>query len=567
LIGSGSKITSPTQRWISALPWLTAAVPFLVIAYGGFPAGDDWQFELTRIAAYAQALGDRQWPPFWAPHLYGGYGSPAFLFYGQVFVALASAAGTIAGSHGLGFLLALALSSAAAVWFLQLTAAELNGGVTARAAGRVAVYAFLLNPYPLADLLRRNAAAEYCALCVAPLAIGGLWLRRRDPWRGVIWLALGFALVSMTHVLVASALCALLLPLEIALMCHRSAAGTRWIRLGQLGLAAGLALALSAFAWLPALVLSPLIRSDDLLAGKFDWRLQFQGHAPWLGGEQGYGAGLLPLLAAGAACFAIAGRSRAPRDPAASLPILALLGGCALLVFIETPLAMPLWEHLPLLAYFQFPWRFMGPLALGSALLASCAFATLTQSISERRRAQLELLIASVCALNALPTLQRAHLVPWAEVAAFERRLEPSSERALLMTSTVGDEYLPRAAQRSGIARSASAEPIPSASPNLRIALRLDTPRELVLDVRADRDAELCLARWSFPFWSVRVDDAPQPITACRNQTLRVAIPAGKHHVVARLTSPTVRRVGLGISLLGLIIVIAWLTALRRRAR
>jgi hypothetical protein len=499
-----------SERWLSIVPWLAAAAPFAVIACRGFPAGEDWKLELTRIAAYSQALADGQTPPYWAPYLYGGYGSPVFLFYGQVFLVLASTV-VAASSHGQGFVIALAVSSAIGLWSLQRTAAELGSGPAARASGRVAAYLFLLNPYVLADALLRNAAAEYCALCLAPLALYGFWLRERDPLRGMLWLAVGVALVMMTHVLVASALLLMLGPPALVAL-HRN--GARWQLLGQLGVGCSLGLVLSAFAWLPALRLGSLIRSEDLISGKFAWRLHFQTASEWFGGGRGYSAGVLPLLAAGAAWLAL---RRATPTRAGSDPISGLLAALALLIFVQTPLAIPLWEHLPLLAYFQFPWRFMGPLALASALLASCAFARLTQSFPARRRIQIELLIAAVCALNALPIFPRMRAVAWPEVARFENVLMRENQRGLLLTGTVGDEYLPRDAQRSGIARSAIEEPITSASTGMRIALRRDHPRELVLDVRADRDGEVCLARWAFPFWTVTVDHALQPITACRN--------------------------------------------------
>ena len=73
--------------------WVVAAavvVSCLPLRYG-FPYGHDWIFELVRVAEYKHALSAGQYPPFWADNLYGGYGSPIFLFYAPLFMLVASA--------------------------------------------------------------------------------------------------------------------------------------------------------------------------------------------------------------------------------------------------------------------------------------------------------------------------------------------------------------------------------------------------------------------------------------------------------------------------------------------
>src|SRR5512139_3453195 len=71
---------------LGALPWLAAALACAPLL-GGFPRGHDWTFELVRAAEYRAALAAGQWPPWWAENLYGGYGSPIFLFYAPLYAA------------------------------------------------------------------------------------------------------------------------------------------------------------------------------------------------------------------------------------------------------------------------------------------------------------------------------------------------------------------------------------------------------------------------------------------------------------------------------------------------
>ena len=538
---------------LASLPWLAGAVPFLWIAAHGFPAGDDWQLELTRIAAYRQAWADDQWPPFWAPRLYAGYGSVLFLCYGQLFLALASAV-SFAGSFAASFIGALALATGVAVWALQRMVSAAVGGDatdTRTASARVAVYVALLNPYLITDLCLRNAAAEYTALCLTPLALLGLWTRSS---RAGVALSAGIAVVIVTHSLVALTLALLLSALALDAL-RRTHDRRNWLlpRAGG-GL---LGLALSAFFWWPLFEITPLIRREDLVTGKFSFHGQLQGLGEIFAFSNPYSPGSVPLLAAGAAVCAIGRGGRG-----SALWVLLLLFGA--LLALQTPAAYPLWEWLPGLAYFQFPWRFNGPLALVSALLASLSFAPLAAAWPARRRVLLELAILCLCLASAGLQLGRTHWASFQEVERFEQLLEPKAMARTLLTATVGDEYLPRAARRSAIMRPAAVAPVTAATDGLRIGIKTLEPRFMAFTVRAERTSELCLARWAFPFWRVRVDDEVQPISACASGVLRVQVPQGKHRVVCELRMPRARVYGLWISACALLTWIVWWRRARR---
>jgi hypothetical protein len=183
---------------------------------------------------------------------------------------------------------------------------------------------------------------------------------------------------------------------------------------------------------------------------------------------------------------------------------------------------------------------------------------------------RVEVLVFCAGLLSILPQLARMQGIDRAQLAAFERMLEPNTLSRLRVTSTVGDEYLPRTARPDAIERPASGEPVVSASPGLRIAIRRDEPRELAFDVATPPAAdggELCLARWGFPFWETRVDDRPQPAQTCAAGQLRVQFTPGKHHLTVSLPMPGARRLGLIISALAcLALTVAFALPRRRRA-
>jgi hypothetical protein len=135
------------------------------------------------------------------------------------------------------------------------------------------------------------------------------------------------------------------------------------------------------------------------------------------------------------------------------------LVAAAALLFLTTRASTPLWETLPGLPLFQFPWRMLGPLALATALAAALAFAAFFEHASARRRVVAEVAVFALCVFNALPVLTRVEPLP--EVARGLDWLAPAAVRRGNQSVTVGDEYLPRGADPSVWRRdAASPQPV-----------------------------------------------------------------------------------------------------------
>ncbi|HEY2732549.1 MAG TPA: hypothetical protein VGI70_01120, partial [Polyangiales bacterium] len=363
---------------MKTLPWIAAALPWCFIVWIGAPRGHDLPLELIRLAEYQRALRDLQLPPYWATHLYAGFGSPIFLFYGHVCLLLASLLAWIAGSLVIGLLLALSLATLIAVIGLQGAGSSWSASSQPSAAGRVASYLFVLNPYLIGDAFLRNASAEYVALCGMPIGLYGLALTAREPRRALRFLAIGTAWVSAAHNL--SALSWLAIASALIFVDSDRSARLRRVE----GLAFGIALA--AFAWLPALRWKPLIQSEQLLTGKFDFHSKFLAWSNMFG-DHFASVGPLPLMAAVLALIALR-RATAP-ERTLMQRLLALAVGT---IVLQMRVSIPLWEHSGVLPYFQFPFRFMGPFALVTALLGGLAFARITDRFRSRTRRLLELL-------------------------------------------------------------------------------------------------------------------------------------------------------------------------------
>ncbi|MGC8838902.1 MAG: 6-pyruvoyl-tetrahydropterin synthase-related protein [Anaerolineae bacterium] len=341
----------------------------------GYFVSHDGLLHFYRFLGLDRAVQAGAFLPRWFPDFAFGYGQPVLNFYGP----LAYYFGQVFRPLGLGLVGAAkgayALGAVTAGLGMYLWARRAFGGrqVPAAAAALAYVYA----PYHLADLYVRGALAELWAMAWVPWCLWSLTglLLDREPVYLVVSVGTLAALV-LTHSL------SLLVfgPVLLAYGLLLSRQGGRRSLLWGLSTAA-LALTLSAFYWLPALVESRFVG----LGG---------------GGSAGYREHLAPLWsvvspsfpyryfpeqptvaehpvglvqAAVAALGALVCCLRRPRAlgplfrPTLALTALAAFGGA----FMATTASLPVWRACePVLSLLQYPWRFQALTALGTAFLA-----------------------------------------------------------------------------------------------------------------------------------------------------------------------------------------------------
>lgn len=297
------------------------------------------------------------------------------------------------------------------------------------AAAAIAVVLFSLHPYLLADKWIRNANAEFAALALLPgVLIGAVAV---EPRRRFWWTSICLTLVILAHNIVA--LVAITLVFAIALSVHRSLRAMIPVLAGALA-----ALAATAFFWIPAMTLQPLIRTEDLLTGKFDFHGQFPKLAALVWPTDFYSGGWLTPILAAVVLFAALASSTGARHVARAFGVAAL--AC---LFAMLPLSTWFWETLPLLRFAQFPWRFMGPLAV---LLAAGAALALPPDLRFRWRLAALSGVLLVAVLNALPAMRQYEALAPEFTGRVEPALTPEGIRSRDLRTTVADEYLPRGA-------------------------------------------------------------------------------------------------------------------------
>lgn len=557
---------------ILALFLLPALLPLL--QGGGLPCTHDNDLYYYRILALKDAF-DHGWLfSRWIPNLALGYGTPFFNFREPIPNLL----GALLYACGLSLPLTLGLVYAASLLAAGLGAYALARDLWGEYAGWVTGAAYALGPYLLVDALRRGNLPESVALALLPwllLAFRRLMLTgRRGPFAAATAL---LAALFLSHNITALLFAPFLGGYALLLAwLHRDRRHYGWAFL-----AVGLALALTAWFWLPALLeqdtvqlyLARTTRNNDFHYNFITWAemlltVSTVARPDLLNPPMRIFLGL-PQVGLAALGLAV-GLRRWRREIERRAVALFLTGIALFYLWLGTSTSVGLWERLPLLSFVQFPWRLVGRALLPAALLAGVSFPTPASGCqSATRRWLLPVLLALLvisawpetrppkgfCPLEPHPTMARlydfeqggalgldnegSYLPIWVEQRPTNLTLAQAFSAGML------PERLERAALPPG------AEVVAAEYGSLRAVVTVQTPEPFT-------------ARWLtfyYPGWQARIDGvpvavAPETVTGM----LTFSVPAGLHEITVDFVETPLRRaadfVGVGAVALWLLVIL-----------
>lgn len=570
------------QRFTMALPsaviatglsgtLLLAAQPLLA---GRLPWRTDGLLHLYRLAQLERAWQAGILYPRWLPDLGFGFGFPLFNYYAPLSYYL------LLPVRWLGLPLAAALRSGYLLALLTLAlgiylwARDLWGQAAGLAAAAAAVYA----PYILYNAHHRGALPELWGLAWLSLAFWA-WLRlaRRPGPLSLVFATLCCAALLLSHNILAFVGIPLLAGYTLFLSRDEARPSLRFLLLPF-----GLGLGLSAFFWLPAFWEKELVQIGRLTdSANFFYGNNFLTWRELVAWPQTADPALVnPSIPLGLGIPQLAlallswlspktGAGERSLSPATSAHRFIFSLGCLLLVSMTLPFSRPIWEHLPLLPFVQFPWRFLGPASLLLALLAGAGAARL----ATHHWLGLPAVIAALTVF-ALTWLFPSPYQPPVELTPVDTiRFEATT--GALGTTSAGD-YLPVAVER--LPSADTLLPFYEAAAPDYIIPRLDSTSlpagTAVTDARYGlTQASLSLItaeptpihfHWFyFPGWQARLDGESIPVYAdTPHGLLTVAVPAGQHTLHVYFGDTTLRRWAWVISLFtlaGFVCLIIWL--------
>ncbi|NCF65688.1 MAG: hypothetical protein GWP61_06930 [Chloroflexi bacterium] len=570
---------------------LIAIWPFLSRA--SLPEGTDAELHIFRLAELSYLLRGGEIFPRWAPNFYHGYGYPIFNFYAPltyylgIVPELTPWADAVAAVKVV-FILGLLLGGFGMYGFVRD-----NWG---RRAGYVAAAVFLYAPYiQYIDPLVRGVLPETFSFGVFAVALWALDRLRRTggrwPWLISVLLV---AAVILSHNLMGLLFFGLLvawatwlLIFEYRTASERRLFGWRLFPALLLGLGVAAAFWLPVFLERDAVNLNTLIGQQDnydfhthflslremlspslLLdwgATEPDFRFNL-GIAQWLLG----GLGLVLLLAR---------KVRQGRHLAFFAVALVVL------LFMMLPMSTIIWETIPFLPFFQFPWRLLGAVAAMLAILAGAGTVALSDllwpSASEEqdagaknrlkdKRAWLAAVLVAFPIILGLPLSQPRPWPDFGEVNHLRMTLIENTGRWLGTTSTA--DYVPATVDTIPSRKGSVVAPFAVGRPPDRVnyatlpdgaTVETKTVRPLLTrySVNTPKPMPLRLYQFDFPGWQARVDGQPVEKELGRPEGfLIIPVPAGEHVVEVEFGSTPARNLAWAISLFSLAVMalIAW---------
>ncbi len=347
--------------------------------------GGDSPFLLVRLNQLVAGLRAGAFPVRWMPDAAYGLGYPFFAFYAALPYYLAASLCLLGWSPILAIQVIQALGFVAAAAAMALLAHRV---LKRPAAVVLAVVAYTLAPFHLVNVyVRGDSLSEFYAFIFYPLLFWALLRLHEQPSpQNVAWLAFSYGGLALTHNLSAVMFTPFVALYAVYLLFRkglpRSGQGralwnrARWMLGGGL-----LGLALSATLWLGVLGGMDAVwmgnkpiqttgffgyeghfRGVNLVqpALAFDYEVE-AGHTPF---AMGMVQAILTLL--GLVLVAVGWLRGADWRHTVFWT-----GGLILSTLLITPLARPLWAHLPVLSLVQFPWRFLSVQAFFGALVVA----------------------------------------------------------------------------------------------------------------------------------------------------------------------------------------------------
>lgn len=562
-----------------ALPWLAllllcvvAVTPLLYAEKT--PCTHDGGLHYFRVAAIRHAVEQGLLFTRWLPDLAFGYGFPFFNYRapGSYYLPL--------GFHLIGLPLPLALNL---VYVLSLAGSAAGAYVLAKdlfgpQAGFVAAVAYAYAPYQFLNALVRGNAPESMALALMPFI---LWAFRRLALEGRRrWFLASTGLLStlyLTHNISSLLFTPLLMTYLIVLWWVYRRRG-HW---RPVILALTLALGMTAFFWLPALAEKKDVQLHLTQSNRNnDFRYNFLSLAEIFAPPKPFDTSLMnppPRIRLGLVQVVLAlsglvatglqvcktaseqaGKSASrqvckwasPRERWVVSGFFAVTAG--LMLFMSTRVSLWIWEHVPLLPFVQFPWRFVGRAALPLALLAGAFAHYVLRFTAYVSRVAYCVIIAAIV-LAAFPATYPptgycpAKLYPTiADVHRFER------ESGMVGVDPVG-AYFPRWVQKrpkgSPLEKQyAGEDAVPrfdsTALPEGATVLEADYgPNRARVVVESPRAFQARYLSFHFPGWEAHVDGDRAPITPSDPEGLiTFDVPAGRHELTVRFGETPLRR-------------------------
>lgn len=487
---------------------------------------------IARLQQMSTALQSGQFPVRWAPDM--RFGEPLFNFYAPLPYYL----GAFIKLFGFNFIwvakILFIASSVLSAVAMYIFCRKLFSRKAAFLAATLYVYA----PYRAVDIYVRGALSEAWVFVFFPLIFyASLLICQKMNLKNLLFLSFSLTGLILTH----NVTTLMFLPFLLLWWVYLVLVRKNWKLILPFFGSVILGVSLSAFFVLPAIFERQFIQTKYLIVGYFDFRAHFVAVRQFFSTFWGYGASLwgpvdgmsfqiglahwlilISALAAGFIC----------RKNRQLLGLLCFLGlSFVLSVFLQHNKSAYIWEAVPVMAFIQFPWRFLAI----SVFLAAITGGAVADCLKNRFKAVYFILLA----LAVFANIQYFKPKEYVDNGFFDKFLNTDSmKKGVDLTK----DYLPVWVQTvdGEVFDTFRAEKDDIKVSDLR---KKSTLLSAVVSVPSDSLIEAPITY--FPGWEVRVDGkvVVQSLPS-KMGLVRFALPAGGHRVQIEFKDTPIRSAG-----------------------
>lgn len=508
-----------------------------------FYKSHDGEAHVARFAAYYKAYSDGQFPARWAGDLNYGFGSPVFIFYYPL-------PGTFASlMHVLGIGFEDAFKALISLSFI-LSGVSFYFWISKHVRKEAAVLGTLLYalaPYHFLNTYVRGDVAEMMALSIVPFVFLFIDLTLEKPRIQTIVLGgLFYSLLILSH----NAISLMFSPIFLFYIILKT-----WKKKGifpSLGIIL-IGLMLSAFFWVPALFEAKYTNANLFIGDMFKNNFvslsalfySSWGFGPDVNTVGGLSAQIGPLhvslALAGSLLFYI--RKKIDRT------MLFWICTFVLSILMTLSISTPIWEHTPLLRFFQFPWRFTALASFSAASFAALFF----NNVFDKRLIRITSLVLLIISIPMI-TIKESITRPNEYYNSYSGTTDYHGQASTIWTA--GDP---------GVAAKQKIEIIDGDAIISEVKKKSNNHS---FTIEAKTDARILDNTIYFPGWQAEIDGQKVPIEfqdINHRGLITFSVPQGIHTIEVVFGESPIRFVSNMISLVS-IVVIAGLVLLRKRA-
>jgi hypothetical protein len=480
--------------------------------------------QVMRIFEMRKCLIDFQIPCRWVPDMGYGNGYPLFNFYGPLAYYIGAIASFVLGYIGaakLLFFLPLVFGGLG----MFLLAKELFGKIP----GVIAAVLYLFAPYRALDSYVRGAVGESFALAIIPFVFYFLlrMIKQKDR-KNFVLATISTFLLFVSHNIMTLIFTPLII-IWVIIWLYKE----KWNGLKISLLSLGLAFGLSAFFILPAFFEKGLVQTDALTRAELDFRAQYvkvsqlfidrswnySGSQPQSANTISYQIGWPHWWLVVLSLLAVVFCKR--RNNLLLFTLLFLIFNFA--TYMTHNKSAPVWELAKILAYVQFPWRFLSIVIFSASLLGGY-FASLFKGKW--------LVSVSIVIIGLTVLLNWQYFKP-------EHFYYNLTDKTLLSGQNFIDQqkgalldYLPKTALEP--------RELPPKIDNF-----VNKSGSWELKVNVNKETVIEVPVFDFPGWVVRIDGKISPHSN-KNVLGRISfiLPQGEHVVIGKFTNTPIRTLG-----------------------